>query len=123
MIDLKRRRLVLSGAAVALSAAAPFSGRLGATGHAVGNSVEHRVAIRAFTFEPAILEVRPGDTVIWTNEDFVPHTATAADKSWDTGRIDKGKSVRVAVSGDMTSDYFCRFHPAMKARISLSSDG
>ena len=28
----------------------------------------HQVAVRSFEFDPASLEIRPGDTVVWTNE-------------------------------------------------------
>jgi plastocyanin len=113
--DLERRRLVLSGAAAAITAAVPaFSVR-----SAVSGPVNHAVIIRAFRFEPEVLEIRPGDTVTWTNEDLVPHTATAADRSWDTGRIDRAASVSLVFpEAAKASDYFCRFHPAMKARIS-----
>lgn len=121
MTNLQRRRVVLSGAAAVLSVAVPASGWFGAGGHAAESPTNHQVTIRAFRFEPVSLKVRPGDTVTWTNEDLVPHTATAKDGSWDTGRIDRGKSVSIAVSEDMTADYYCRFHPAMKARFSGSS--
>ena len=29
----------------------------------------HNVAVRSFEFDPASLEIRPGDTVVWTNEE------------------------------------------------------
>ncbi len=118
MTDLERRRLVLSGTAVALTAAVPFA----STRPVAAGPVDHVVTIRAFRFDPEVLEIRPGDTVTWTNGDLVPHTATAADGNWDTGRIDRGASVSLVFPQIVTaSDYFCRFHPAMKARISAVS--
>ena len=39
------------------------------------------VAIAIFAFDPATLESAAGTTVTWTNNDDVPHTATAADGS------------------------------------------
>ena len=36
----------------------------------------HEVPIRGFAFEPATLVVVQGDTVVWSNHDIVPHTAT-----------------------------------------------
>jgi plastocyanin len=35
------------------------------------------VEIREFKFEPETLTVHEGDTVVWKNDEIVPHTATA----------------------------------------------
>ena len=82
----------------------------------------HEVKIAKFKFIPDTLTVRPGDTIIWTNEDFVPHTATADDKSWDTGKIAKNESASILVSDDFRPTYFCRFHPNMKASLEVASE-
>lgn len=77
----------------------------------------HTVEIRDLTFRPQRLDVRAGDTITWINHDIAPHTATAVDGSWDTGPLKKGARASVTVGADMTSQYFCRFHPAMKAVV------
>ncbi len=82
---------------------------------------EHHIVIRGFKFTPELLSVKPGDLIIWTNQDIAPHTATARDNSWDTGTITKGKSKKVLVTKDFSSDYFCRFHPQMEAKLQLMS--
>ena len=56
-----------------------------------GTSVE----IKGFAFNPPTITVPAGTTVTWTNQDAAPHTATADDKSFDTGRLDQGKSASV----------------------------
>ncbi len=61
--------------------------------------------------------VKPGDTIIWTNQDIAPHTATALDDSWDTGTITKGKSKNILVTENFLPQYFCRFHPQMRATL------
>jgi plastocyanin len=43
-------------------------------------SQRHAVEIRGMAFHPEVLEIRLGDTVVWTNRDLVPHTATATRK-------------------------------------------
>ncbi len=43
-------------------------------------------------FAPADAAVEPGDTITWTNEGAVPHTVTADDGSFDSGRLRRGKS-------------------------------
>ena len=56
------------------------------------------VTINNYTFTPATLTVHPGDTVIWTNQDSIPHTATALDgKSFDSGAIDPGDKLEIRV--------------------------
>jgi plastocyanin len=48
-----------------------------------------------FDFAPQRVRVAVGDTVTWTNEGAVPHTATDQGASWDTGLIDPGASVSI----------------------------
>ncbi len=79
----------------------------------------HVVEIVKFKFVPDKLEVAPGDTIVWINKDIVPHTVTAADKSWDSTTIKKSGEWQTVVSADMPGAYFCRFHPTMKAQFTL----
>jgi parallel beta-helix repeat protein len=39
--------------------------------------VDHVIRIKGMRYQPKHLEVRPGDTVRWVNEDAVPHTVTS----------------------------------------------
>jgi plastocyanin len=52
----------------------------------------HTVTIHGMQFVPANLEVNLGDTVIWQNQDIVPHNATSTRKSFDSGAIEPGGS-------------------------------
>ncbi len=79
----------------------------------------HVVEIVKFKFVPDKLEVAPGDTIVWINKDIVPHTVTAADKSWDSATIKKAGEWQTVVRDDMPGTYFCRFHPAMKAQFTV----
>lgn len=77
------------------------------------------VDIKSFKFDPATIEVRPGDIVEWANRDLAPHTATSDTGDWDTGPLKGGKSgqVRATVAG--TFSYHCTFHPQMTGRITV----
>ncbi|WP_127523931.1 cupredoxin family copper-binding protein [Mesorhizobium sp. Z1-4] len=80
-------------------------------------AADHSVEIKGMKFSPASLSVAPGDTVTFTNMDGAPHTATADDSSFDTGRLNKGQSATVTVeAGEHT--YKCVFHPSMKGSVS-----
>lgn len=77
-----------------------------------------RVKIEQLRFDPPQAAVHVGDTIEWTNGDFVAHTATARNKDWDVTIPPKGVA-RVIVQHPGEVDYFCRFHPNMTGRISV----
>ena len=77
----------------------------------------HAIEIRDFVFSPRSIKVKTGDTITWTNFDIVPHTATANDSSWDSGTLEQGESFILTIAEDMELDYFCVFHPMMKASL------
>lgn len=80
----------------------------------------HQISIKSMKFTPADLAIAVGDEVTFLNEDSAPHTASARDDSFDTGRLTKGQSatIRFTAAGDF--DYFCKVHPSMKARITVA---
>ncbi len=105
--DLKRREFVQ--AVVAASAAMTVSNGALLSGARAGPA-QHIVEIHKFKFSPASVNAKSGDTITWVNKDIVPHTATASDESWDTGKIDKGGRKRIVVGTGFQESYFCRFH-------------
>ncbi|HNB26309.1 MAG TPA: cupredoxin family copper-binding protein [Alphaproteobacteria bacterium] len=78
------------------------------------------VEITGFAFAPAEIRIEPGDIVVFVNRDLVPHTATAGDKSFDTGALRNGerKDIRFPESG--TFPYRCRFHPHMTGTVQVA---
>ena len=78
------------------------------------------VTINNYTFMPATLIVHAGDTVIWTNQDSIPHTATALDgKSFDSGAIDPGASWKFVFTKVGHFTYRCAIHPDMRGVIDV----
>ncbi|MDJ0826464.1 MAG: cupredoxin family copper-binding protein [Rhodobacter sp.] len=113
-MPISRRRslkLALTGLA-ALPLLAVSSGR--------ARAATHNVQIQGFAFSPAALSVAAGDTVVFTNGDGAPHTATAADGAFDTGRINPGASAQITVSAAGSFAYRCRFHPNMTGTINAA---
>ena len=88
-------------------------------GSSTGVRKEHVIEISGFKFVPASLAVKAGDKITWINKDIAPHTATAADQSFDTGELKQNKSHSIMVSSDQTISYFCKFHPTMKAKLTF----
>jgi plastocyanin len=56
---------------------------------------------------------------VWTNADFVPHTATASDGAWDTKSLDANATSRQVASSPGRHAYYCVFHPNMKGVIEV----
>jgi plastocyanin len=73
-------------------------------------------------FQSPSLPVAIGDRIIWTNRDLVPHTATASDKSWDSGPLKRGESFTLVIRFDTELAYFCLYHRQMKATLVLSGE-
>jgi plastocyanin len=82
-------------------------------------AANHEVAIEGMKFVPASITIAAGDTITFTNNDAAPHTATAGDGSFDTGRLGKGESATVTV-GAGEHDYICKIHPMMKGKVTAN---
>ena len=79
------------------------------------------VRIKNFAFVPAKLTVPAGTTVVFVNDDDEPHTATAANKSFDSEAIDTNKSWLHTFAKPGTFAYYCELHPQMKGQIVVSA--
>jgi plastocyanin len=61
-------------------------------------------------FKPAVLRIRPGTTVSWTNYGHHSHTVTADNHSWDSGELHPGESWSATFNRPRTHYYYCRYH-------------
>lgn len=75
------------------------------------------VHIAQFKYAPDPVTVNAGDSVRFVNDDPIAHTATAVDKSFDTGNLDQGKSATVTFSKAGTYDYLCTYHTYMTSKV------
>ena len=80
----------------------------------------HQVTIQGFAFQPSALTIAAGDTVVFTNADGAPHTATADSGAFDTGRLSRGGSAQITFSSTGSHSYFCSFHRNMKGTITVT---
>ena len=78
---------------------------------------KNAVTIQNFAFSPATITIKAGQSVTWTNEDSIGHSATADDNSWDTGVLPQGKSKSITFAKAGTYTYHCSVHPNMKAEV------
>jgi plastocyanin len=68
---------------------------------------------------PAEVSAKVGDTVELINKDVFAHTATARNGDFDVMMPPK-KTVTYVLKKPGTIDYFCRFHPNMKAVLNVA---
>ena len=81
-----------------------------------------QVKINDLAFSPVEVTARVGDTIQWVNNDIVDHTATATKGGdWDV-MIVAGKQAELQLTRAGEIDYFCRFHPFMKAKITVLAE-
>ena len=78
-----------------------------------------QVKMEKLGFVPADITAHVGDTIEWINSDFVAHTATARDSSWDV-LIPVNAKKTVVLKAEGTVEYYCKFHPNMTGRILVS---
>lgn len=110
---MRARRLSATGAAALAAAAAACAGG----GRA---PARHGIEIRAFVYSPAAQAAAPGDTLVFVNHDAVPHTATAANGSWDTGSIPANGTKTIVIPSSGTGPYRCTIHPTMTASVAAA---
>jgi plastocyanin len=78
-----------------------------------------KIEIKNLVFTPAEVTAKVGDTIVWDNQDVFAHTATATDKSFEV-MLPPKKSGSLTVQTAGTFDYFCKFHPNMKAKLTVA---
>ena len=78
-----------------------------------------QIVMENLVFSPAEISVKAGDTIEWINKDVFAHTATARNGDFDVTMPPK-KTVTSVVKKPGTVEYYCRFHPNMKAVLNVA---
>jgi len=78
-----------------------------------------QITMENLVISPAEASAKVGDTIEWINKDIFAHTATARNGDWDVTMPPK-KTVTSVLKKAGTIDYYCRFHPNMKATLTVA---
>jgi plastocyanin len=78
-----------------------------------------QISMENLVFAPAEATAKAGDTIEWTNKDIFAHTATARNGDFDV-TIPPKKTVTLVLKKAGAIDYYCRFHPNMKATLTVT---
>jgi plastocyanin len=77
-----------------------------------------QISMENLVITPAEATAKVGDTIEWINKDILAHTATARNGDWDVTMPPK-QTVTLVLKKAGTVDYYCRFHPNMKAMLTV----
>ena len=100
-------RLLLLVALLSLGAAVP------------AQAATIQIVMDNLVFSPGEASVKSGDTIEWVNKDVFAHTATAQNGDFDVTMPPK-KTVTFVLKKPGEVDYYCRFHPNMKAKLNVA---
>lgn len=75
------------------------------------------ITIKNFAFTPAELNIKKGDTIVWTNDDSAPHQISGSGIQSEI--LSKGQSFSFTFGATGTFDYICSLHPSMKGKINV----
>jgi plastocyanin len=78
-----------------------------------------QITMENLVISPAQASAKVGDNIEWINKDIFAHTATARNGDWDVTMPPK-KTVTSALKKAGTVEYYCRFHPNMKATLVIA---
>jgi plastocyanin len=78
----------------------------------------YAVTIQQMKFGPVPAVLHKGDTITWINKDFLKHSATAVNHSFDVDLPPNTKASMV-VKATGTIAFSCRYHPGMRGVLQV----
>ena len=78
---------------------------------------ETEVKIDNFAFAPQRVVVKAGTTVIWINDDDIPHTVASSAKLFKSNALDTKDKFSFTFTTAGAYEYFCSPHPHMTGTI------
>src|SRR5229473_2678573 len=78
-----------------------------------------QIVMENLVVSPPEATAKVGDTVEWINKDIFAHTATARNGDFDATMPPK-KTITSVLNKAGTVEYYCRFHPNMKASLVIA---
>ena len=78
-----------------------------------------QILMENMAISPAEVSAKVGDTVEWINKDVLMHSATARNGDFDV-TLPPNKTATMVLKKAGPVDYYCRFHPNMKAALKVA---
>jgi plastocyanin len=105
---LRRCALIVASAGAALPAGSA----------AIAAPHTYIIVIDKLKFGPVPAQVQRGDAIIWVNRDFLRHSATAADHSFDVD-LQPGARGKIVLKKSGSIPFVCRYHPGMRGVLQV----
>jgi plastocyanin len=70
------------------------------------------VPLANYAFNPGVLEIPVGTTVIFRNDDPDPHTITSETGAFDEGQVEEKQEFKFTFTAEGDFPYFCQYHGA-----------
>jgi|SRR5438270_11708209 len=78
----------------------------------------YTVVIDKMKFGPLPTGLHKGDAIVWVNRDFLRHTATAVDHSFNVD-LPAGAKAKTVLTRSGAIPFTCRFHPGMRGVLQV----
>jgi plastocyanin len=78
----------------------------------------YTIVIEKLKFGPVPQQLHKGDTIVWVNRDFLRHSATAADHSFDVD-LPAGATGKTLLAKSGSISFVCRYHPGMRGVLQV----
>jgi plastocyanin len=95
-----------------------------APAEAPANGGQTEVVLEDLEFVPQGITVAAGTTIVWQNDDGVPHTVTAGERGNPTGMFDQnvgaGGTFSFTFDEPGTYPYYCSIHAGMDGVVTVT---
>jgi plastocyanin len=78
----------------------------------------YTVVIEKMKFGPVPAQLHKGDSIIWVNRDFLRHSATASDHSFDVDLQPNAKA-KMVLNKSGSIPFVCKYHPGMRGVLQV----
>jgi plastocyanin len=78
----------------------------------------YTIVIDKLKFGPAPQQLQKGDVIVWENRDFLRHSATAADHSFDADLQPRTRARTVLKKAGAIA-FVCKYHPGMRGVLQV----
>ncbi len=84
----------------------------------VASASAGEVNISQMRFEPAVIDIKAGETVTWRNGAGMPHTVSGrSDGGPQSGTLGLGQAFSHTFDKPGTYEYYCALHPGMTGTV------
>lgn len=86
-----------------------------------GQGEQVKVSMKDIRYIPREVTAKVGQTVVWTNDDPIPHTVTAEKgETFDSGNVNAGDTYEYSPTKAGEISYVCTIHPNQTGTLTVT---